>query len=83
MTRGSSTNYPFKPGGFDDAENELMEQFKSGKAEDTSDVWRELNDRSRFIKVPPGFDRGYEFPGKRYRVATRWWSVFNGGKNSK
>ena len=67
MTRGSSTNYPFKPGGFDDAENELMEQFKSGKAEDTSDVWRELNDRSRFIKVPPGFDRGYEFPGKRYR----------------
>ena len=64
MTRGSSTNYPFKPGGFDDAENNLMEQFKSGKAEETSGVWRELNDRSKFIKVPPGFDRGYEFPGK-------------------
>ena len=55
-TRGSSSNFPFWPGGFD--EPEVLDQIgNSAIAEDLT----ELLNESKLLSCPPGFDHGVDF----------------------
>jgi len=58
--RGSSSNVPFWPGGFDEDEDE--DESQQGSLIDYHvDVLRELDDRANFWTCPPGFERGIDF----------------------
>ena len=56
VTRGSSTNYPFWPGGF---EEPTVDADVSSEAETSL---AQLDDPNAMLTCPPGFERGYVFP---------------------